>query len=340
MGFFEKAKAIVNEVADAGTRAVEAVSEQVNEASAKNDRIGKIVKTAHEKTKQSIEVAREKTDEVSEHAAGKSAGKIVRKAGEIAGNLPVLSAAMDVAQAKNCVDILIVGFKEKPSDPYSCIWLAESLKKTSEEMDKYRYVKNALDPTSLVAGKILQKTAEFGKESLPLEEKVLRRAWQLAMRQMHLNPRNSSALDVLARVYLAKDDMDAAVSTAKAAVIADKKNPVARVTLSRALLEKKKYDEAYLMGMSAAKVGSSVGLLYAAEAKQLGSRESDEASLKERLNNYEETVGLVTEEDLRFYKGAYRTSGEVSKIVRSRQSKKVSDVISTGKRWTRIIKNA
>ena len=340
MGFFEKAKAIANEVADVSARAIEAVSEQVNEVSAKNDRIGKIVKTTHEKTKQSIETVSEKTVEVSEHAVGKSAGKIVRRVGEVAGNLPVLSAAMDIAQAKNCVDILVKGVRERPSDPYSSIWLAESLKKTSEEMDKYRYIKNAFDPTSVVVGKILQKTAEFGKESLPLEEKVLRRAWQLAMKQIRLNPRNSSALDILARVYLAKDDADSAVATAKAAVLADKKNAVARVTLSRALLEKEKYDEAFLMGMSAVKVGSTVGFLYAAEAKQLGSRESDEASLKERLNNYEDTADQVTEDDLKFYRGAYRSSGEVSKVVRSRQRKKVSDALNTGKRWTRIIKNS
>lgn len=340
MGFFEKAKALANEVADVGNRAVKAVTEQVNEVSEKNEQVGKIVKIAHEKTKQSIEIAIEKTDEVSEHAAGKSAGKIVRKVGEVAGNLPILSAAMDIVQAKNCVDILVRGVREKPSDPYSCIWLAESLKKTSEEMNKYRYVRNVMDPTSVAVGKILQKTAEFGKESLPLEEKVLRRAWQLAMKQIHLNPRNSSALDILARVYLAKDNKDGAVATAKAAVLADKKNPVARVTLSRALLEKEKYDEAFSMGMSAVKVGSTVGFLYAAEAKQLGSKESDEASLKERLNNYEDTANQVTEDDLRLYRGAYRTSGEVSKIVKSRQSKKVSDAINTGKRWTRIIKNA
>jgi len=340
MGFFDKAKAIANEVADVGSRAVEAVSEQVNEVSERNDRIGKMVKTAREKTRQSIEIANEKTEEASEHAAGKSAGKVVRKVGEVVGNLPVLSAAMDIAQAKNCVDILVRGFREKPSDPYSCIWLAESLKRTSEEIDKYRYLKNALDPTSLVVGKVLQKTAEFGKESLSLEEKVSRRAWQLAMKQLRLNPRNSSALDILARVYLFKENKDSAVAVAKAAVLADKKNPVARVTLSRALLEKEKYKEALLIGMSAVSVGSTVGFLYAAQAKQLGSKESDESSLTERLNNYEDIASQVTEDDLRLYRGAYRTAGEISKSVRSRQSKKVSDAINSGKRWTRIIKDA
>ena len=183
MGFLDKAKAMANEIIETGSRTADSVVSHLDEASANNNLVGKTLTSSREKLKLGLEVAREKTEELSEHAVGEGAGRLVRKVGEAVSKAPVISAAMDVAQAKNCVDIFLNGYRTNSSDPYLYVWLAESLIQTSADMEKYRYVKNALDPSALVVGSILQKTAEFGKDSLPLEEKALRRAWQLAVRE-------------------------------------------------------------------------------------------------------------------------------------------------------------
>jgi tetratricopeptide (TPR) repeat protein len=340
MGFLDKAKAMANEIIETGSRTADSVVSHLDEASANNNLVGKTLTSSREKLKLGLEVAREKTEELSEHAVGEGAGRLVRKVGEAVSKAPVISAAMDVAQAKNCVDIFLNSYRTHSSDPYSYIWLAESLIRTSADMEKYRYVKNALDPSALVVGSILQKTAEFGKDSLPLEERALRRAWQLAVMELRSNARNSPALDVLARIYLAKGNKENAVALAKSAVLADRRNPIARVTLARAFLNNGSHEEAYLAGLAAAKTGSSVGLLYAGEAQQHMSMENDEVKLAGRISDFDSMVSGVTDDDLRQYRGAYRNKSEIMQIVKSRQAKKIGNSVSTGKRWARIIKNA
>lgn len=186
----------------------------------------------------------------------------------------------------------------------------------------------------------MRKTAELGKDSIPTDEKLLRHAWILASRNLKKSPRNSGALDVLARVYLAKGDRRRAIATAKAAVLADQRNPVARITLGRALLAEKRFTQARKVGVSAVRAGSTLGYLISAEASQLESREGDQVNVSDRVKAYEKEVANITSADRILYSGAFREPDEIVQATKRSQTEKVGKTWTTAKRWGGIIKDA
>ena len=186
----------------------------------------------------------------------------------------------------------------------------------------------------------MRKTAELGKDSIPTDEKLLRHAWILASRNLKKSPRNSEALDVLARVYLAKGDRRRAIATAKAAVLADQRNPVARITLGRALLAEKRFTQARKVGVSAVRAGSTLGYLISAEASQLESREGDQVNVSDRVKAYEKEVANITSADRILYSGAFREPDEIVQATKKSQTEKVGKTWTTAKRWGGMIRDA
>ena len=340
MGFLDKAKALANEAADAGKRVANVVSEHVDEVAQKDERIGRLVSGTKSAATTSREKIQTKSDEFSETESGKKAGSAVRKVGQVISSLPILSAVIDAIRAKNCVDLLVLRLKQEPQNPYTNLWLAESLIKTSQDMAKYRYVKGAIDPSSFLIAGAMQKTAELGKDAIPTDEKLLRNAWILAIKNLKTSPRNSEALDVLARVYLAKGDRHRAIATAKAAVLADPKDPIARVTLGRALLADRKFTQARDIGVSAVRAGSTLGYLISAEASQLDSRDGNKVHVSERVRAYEKLVANVTSVDRIRYNGAYREPEEIAQATKVSQTEKAGQTWTTAKRWGGIIRDA
>ena len=340
MGFLDKAKALANEAADAGKRVANVVSEHVDEAAQRDDRIGKFVSGTKAAASSGMEKIQTKSDEVSETESGQKAGNAVRKVGQVISSLPVLSVPVDAIRAKNCVDLLVLRFQQDPQNPYTNLWLAESLIKTSQDMTKYQYAKGAIDPSSFFIGGAMRKTAELGKDSIPTDEKLLRHAWILASRNLKKSPRNSGALDVLARVYLAKGDRRRAIATAKAAVLADQRNPVARITLGRALLAEKRFTQARKVGASAVRAGSTLGYLISAEASQLESREGDQVNVSDRVKAYEKEVANITSADRILYSGAFREPDEIVQATKRSQTEKVGKTWTTAKRWGGMIRDA
>ena len=340
MGFLDKAKALANEAADAGKRVANVVSDQVDDLASKDDRVGKLVKQTKDATKHGIEVAQQKSEDLAGTTSGHKAGRAIRKIGQIANDLPVLSAAADAIKSKNCVDLLLEKYQTDPRNAYFNLWLAESLIKTSQDMNKYRYAKGAIDPSSFLIAGAMQHTAQFGKDSLPTSEKLLRHAWSLSSSSLKANLRSSSSFDVLARVYLAKGDIERATSTAKASVLADPKNPIARLTLGRALLAQSNFEDAQRAGVAAATAGSTLGYLIVAEAVQLQSRDGNLVSLSVRVKRYEESAARVSPHDRELYHGAFRDSMEVIQATKERQSEKVGSTLTNAKRWGGIIRNA
>ena len=324
MGFLDKAKALANEAADAGKRVANVVSEHVDEVAQKDDRVGRIVSGTKAAASTGKEKIQTKSDELSETVSGKRVGGAVRKVGQVVGGLPILSAVVDAIRAKNCVDL----------------WLAESLIKTSQDMSKYQYVKGTIDPSSFFIAGAMKKTAEIGKDSIPTDEKLLRSAWILAIKNLKKSPRNSEALDVLARVYLAKGDRHRAIATAKAAVLADHRNPIARVTLGRALLADRKFTQAHDVGVSAVRAGSTLGYLISAEASQLESRDGNKVHVSDRVKAYEKLVANVTPVDRILYSGAYREPDEIARATKTSQTEKIGKTWTTTKRWVGIVRDA
>ena len=340
MGFLDKAKALANEAADAGKRVADVVSEHVDEVAQKDDRVGRIVSGTKAAASTGKEKIQTKSDELSETVSGKRVGGAVRKVGQVVGGLPILSAVVDAIRAKNCVDLLLLRLKQEPQNPYTNLWLAESLIKTSQDMSKYQYVKGTIDPSSFFIAGAMKKTAEIGKDSIPTDEKLLRSAWILAIKNLKKSPRNSEALDVLARVYLAKGDRHRAIATAKAAVLADHRNPIARVTLGRALLADRKFTQAHDVGVSAVRAGSTLGYLISAEASQLESRDGNKVHVSDRVKAYEKLVANVTPVDRILYSGAYREPDEIARATKTSQTEKIGKTWTTAKRWGGIVRDA
>lgn len=340
MKFLDKAKALANEAADVGKRVANVVSEHVDDLAAKDDKVGKFVTQTKEVTKSGIEAAQKKSDEFAQKKSGQAAGRAVRKLGQVVNSLPVLSAAADAIKSKNCVDLLLQKFQSDPGDAYNNLWLAESLIKTSQDMKMFRYVKGAIDPSSFFIAGAMQQTAEYGRNSLPASEKLLRHAWSIARSSLNTNVRNSESLDVLARVYLAKGDVERAVSTAKAAVLADPKNSIARLTLGRALLAKGNFQDAHRAGASAVATGSTVGYLLMAEASQLQSRDGNLIPLNERIQQYEKTVANVSPRDREAYNGAFRDPQQVIQATKELQTEKAGSTWTNVKRWGGTSRNA
>ena len=340
MGFLDKARAFANEAADVGKRIVGEVTEKVDEAGQRDDWAGRLVATAKDVASTGRDALKEKREEVASTATGKSAGVAVRKFSSVISGLPIVSAAVDVARTKNCVDLLLARLQQAPDDPYCNLWLAESLIKTSEEIATYQQVKGLVDPSSLLVTGALKQAARLGHDGLPTDEKLLRRAWVLSSRAVKTSPRNSSGLDVLARVYLAKGDGTRSIATAKAAVMANYADPIPRVTLSRALLAIDRVEDARKVALSAVEHGSSVGYLIAARAEQLQARNDGTTTLKERVSEYEQMVDKVTVECRVAYSGAYRDAAEVAAMTKQLQAKKAEDTWSTVKRWGGIIRDA
>ena len=340
MGFLDKAKALANEAADAGKRVANVVSDHVDNLASGDDRVGKLVNQTKDVTKHGIEVAQKKSEDLAQTNSGQTTGRAIRKLGQVVNNLPVFSAAADAIRSKNCVDLLLERYKTNPRNAYFNLWLAESLIKTSQDMNKYRYAKGAIDPSSFLIAGAMQHAAQYGKDSLPTSEKLLRHAWSLASSSLKDNPRNSDSFDVLARVYLAKGDVERATSTAKASVLADPKNPNARLTFGRALLAQGNFQDAQRAGVAAVEAGSTLGYLLVAEAAQLQSRDGNLIPMSDRVREYENTVAKISPQDRERYNGAFRDAGEIVQATKDRQSEKVGTTWTTAKRWGGIIRDA
>jgi hypothetical protein len=93
MGFLNKAKALANEAADAGKRVANVVPEHVDDLASKDDRVGKLVNQTKDATKHGIEVAQQKSEDLAGTTSGQTAGRAIRKIGQIANNLPVAESA-------------------------------------------------------------------------------------------------------------------------------------------------------------------------------------------------------------------------------------------------------
>jgi len=340
MGLLNKAKALANEAADAARRAKNTASDHVDDLASRDSRVGKLVNQTKDATKHGIEVAQKKSEALGQTTSGQTTGRAIRKIGQVVNELPVFSAAADAIRSKNCVDLLLERYKTNPRNAYFNLWLAESLIKTSQDMKKYRYAKGAIDPSSFLIAGAMQHTAQFGKDSLPTSEKLLRHAWSLACSSLKTNPRSSDSFDVLARVYLAKGDLDRATSTVKAAILADPKNPSARLTYGRALLAQGNFQDAQRVGLAAIAAGSTLGYLLVAEAAQLQSRNRNLIPMSDRVQQYENTVAKISPRDRERYNGAFRDAKEIVQATKDRQSEKVGTIWTSAKRWGGIIRDA
>jgi len=333
-------KAVTSEGSAVGRQLGEKLSAQRSTSSREGKAFGRGADRLSEMSSKARQLTDEITEKVSDSSAGKRAGAGVRKIGGAVSQAPIFSAAVDGIRAKNCVDVLAERLVADPANAYCSIWLAESLIQTERDMTAYLRIKGVVDPTSFLASATLRSAAKVGNDSLPTKEKLLRNAWRLAGDDLKANPRNSSALDVLARVYLAKGDYTRSISTAEVGWLADVNDARPLVTAGRALISADCAGAAREAGARAVEVGSTVGFLIVAEAEQLIGFDRSDEGLRSRVKKYEELATAVTRPDKVNYYGADRDSQETLKATLESQREKGAQVWSQAKRLGRIIRDA
>lgn len=332
VGLFDKAKALANEAVNASKRVADVVVDHVESVGERNDRVEKLI----EKSKTGVAKGRRATEHAiesaSEHEAGRMAGSAVRKIGSVISDVPILSAAIDGIRSANCVDLLAQTLKSNPNDKYANLWLAEGILKSSEDVKRYQVLRGAFEPSSLLLVAAAKQVSEFGRGELPSHEKLLRRAWLIASRELKARPRSTDALDVLARVQLAKGKETHAAEIASAAVVADPNNPITRITLSRALLASGETEKAILWARSSIECGSSLGYAIEARARQELSVNSQDSTVATRVKEYELLMAKIKRADRIAYHGAYRDSAEILKALREEQFDKTKELWSRAKK--------
>jgi len=335
VGLFNKAKALANEAVNAGKRVSEVVVDHVETLGERDDRVGLLVEKGMVGLKKGQKLAEEKLDAAGEHRVGKSTGDAVRKIGKIVSEIPVLSAAVDAIRISNCVDILVAGLKKDPTNVYANLWLAESLLKSSEDIRRYQMVRGVFEPSSLLIAGAAKQASKFGSEGLPGQEKLLRRAWILASRELKLRARDANCLDVLARVYLAKSDIEKANELSKAAVMADPRNAIARITLSRALVAAGDLEKSIEWARSAVRAGSTLG--YAIEARVAQEFKADDggSTAASRMRDYENLVEMIQRADRVAYHGLVRDPAEVIRATKDEQISKAGALWNRAKETVR-----
>lgn len=331
MGLFDKAKALANEAVSATKRVADVVVDHVETVGEKNDSIGMLLEKGKSGVAKGRKISEGTLESASEHEAGRLAGSAVRKIGSLISDIPILSAAVDGIRATNCVDLLVENLKLKPSDKYANLWLAEGILKTAEDIEKYQMLRGAFEPSSLLLVAAAKQVSGFGKDKLPSHERLLRRAWLIASKELKAHPRNCGSLDVLARVQLAKGNAAAAIELGSAAVVADPKYAVARITLSRALLASKQTEKALRWARSSVECGSTLGFAIEARASQELEMKSAASTIADRMREYEGLMSRVKRADRVTYHGAYRDSTEILRALREEQFDKAKELWAKAK---------
>lgn len=333
MGLFDKAKALANEAVNAGKRVSEVVVDHVEALGERDERVGLVLDKGKAGLKKGEQFAESKLEAAGEHKVGKSTGSAVRKLGKIVSEIPVLSAAVDAIRISNCVDILIEGLKKSPANMHANLWLAESMIKSSEDVRRYQMVRGVFEPSSLLIAGAAKQASMLGNEGLPSHEKLLRRAWMLASKELRVKARNADCLDVLARIYLAKNDIKKANVLSSVAVMADPRNAVARITLSRALLASGDLEKSIEWAKSAVRAGSTLGHAIEARVAQESRALDDDSTALSRMKDYEVLVDKIQRADRVAYHGAFRDPNEVYRATKEEQLAKA------GKLWNRAKKS-
>lgn len=340
MGLIGKAKALASELTVRGRSASEVAATKLNQTSSRSEVLGKAVTDSRAVVSRSKSRIDKGLEQVASSASGRKAGKMVRGAGKITAQLPILSAGADSIRAHHGVDYLLGRLQVEPNNPHVNLWLAESLIRSSEDLRRFRIAKGIADPTSLFVAAATRKVSEFGRDQGATEIRLLKRAWKLAGIELATQPRNAEMLDVLARVCLSMGQSARALDISRLAVTADPRLPNPRITAARSLLADGNHREAARWAESAVMKGSTVGFLYLADSSQVLSIEDGTSDLKSRVAKYEQMLQKVKPSDRMNYFGFNRDIKESVAVVKKGQMEKGANTVRKAQRWGRIIRDA
>jgi hypothetical protein len=240
------------------------------------------------------------------NGVGVAAGGAVRRASAVAGKVPMMASYSDSLQVRCGVLVLADRAAKDHGNPMVHLWLAEALAamaKQRKAMDAMRSVGNP----SLLAVRAVARIGVVKRD--PVAE-ALGRAHGLAVARLRADKRNSEALQVVARVYLARSQPDKAVAPARLAATAGSgfARGAAFAALASAYLKLGQDDLARKAATAAIKSDCSVGwLTVAALVRPPADEDSVPSSMSRDIvatfRKSAEAQSRVTDDDRERYHG-------------------------------------
>lgn len=295
------------------------------------ERVRKLKQSGSVATRQAKRFGRaaaRKRNELTLHLAttsiGAAAGRGVAKLGGKMSAVPVLSLPSDVFNERNGINELAQRLQNDPDDPLVNLVLAESMSRMQREMLAMAAARSLVtwSPTALLMREVMKTAGAFSRANeLPVVDKLLKRAYGLAMTRLRVHPGEPASLHVIARVYLAKRNPQGCLKPALLGVSGRPKGESGPIfyTMSRAYQALRDKENARLSAQAAIDDDFTLGWLTLAE---LVYDDPDLATTAARRKAYLEDVSHVEQTDLVSYAGiAPQTADVVRNIYELQKSK-------------------
>ncbi|MER6187726.1 hypothetical protein [Streptomyces sp. NPDC001652] len=317
---------------EARKRTSDAVSAGMSRAEAADPERVRHLKDASARVKQrASEVGRtatQKRNDLTLRLAASTTGAIAgQKIAKMSGKMvafPILSLPADVFNERHGINDLVQRLQKSPADAHANLVLAESLSRMQREVLALVAVRTVvtMSPLALMIREGMKTAGALTRgNDLPMIDKLLKRAYGLAMTQLRTCPGDPEALHIVARVYLAKRNPRGALKPALLGVAgrpSGKSGPIF-YTLSRAYQALGDRENTRLSAEAAIEEECSLGWL---PLSDLIFDNLEISTSADRHKAYVEALSHVSQEDLASYAGISPQTGDVVRSVYALQKSK------------------
>lgn len=320
---WREARKLTGDAVSAGMSRAEAAHPQY--AHRVKDARAKAARRARELTRTAARKRTELTLAFAATSVGAATGRGAARMGTRISAFPVLSLPADVFNERNGINDLAGRLREAPDDPFVNLLLAESVARMQREMLALVAARTAvtLSPVALLMRESMRTAGALHKAGeLPLVDRLLKRAYGLAMIRLRSHPGESSSLHVISRVYLAKRNPRGSLKPAVLGVSGGNQGESGPIfyTMSRAYLALGDKGNARTSAQAAIDDGCSLGWLTLGDLIFDGPGPSTTVA---RHKAYLDALSHVTPEDLVSYAGVHPRTKDLVKSVYALQKAKV-----------------
>ncbi len=252
----------------------------------------------------------------------------IQRTQAVVAKVPGITAGADAVKAKYGLGELAQQVNERPTDPWPYLWLAEALQAAARSRKVIKAGRTVFEPSTLLTSSAIAATNRVSRgDDRPLEERLLRKAYLLAVRTQLADPVNAEAIHVIGRVYAARGMSAEAMSSLSLARIATT-DADASVLVSAGFVALSAGDtgEARRLARAAVTAGHSMGW------EILAGVTSHEASgsLKERHEAASKAADFSTRvrtADIRAYRGVHTSIRDAIRDAGESQKQKATSLI-------------
>ncbi|MFD0548492.1 hypothetical protein ACFQ0X_04480 [Streptomyces rectiviolaceus] len=276
-------------------------------------------------------------------SAGSATGRGVAKLASRMSTLPVLSLPSDVFNERNGINDLTKRLQETPEDPFINLVLAESIARMQRELLAFFAARTAVtqNPLALLMRESMKTAGALDRAGeLPLVERLLKRAYGMAMTRLRTNPGEPSSLHVISRVYLAKRNPRGCLKPALLGVTGDDPGESGPIfyTLSRAYKALGEKGNARSSAQAAIDDNCSLGWLTLGDL--IFEDDLATTTTTARHKAYLETLSNVTRDDLASYAGiSPQTTDIVKSVYALQKAKAISSYAGVSQSMKRVQDN-